>query len=107
MNSSIAGGGAAGEAGQNFLYSVLGGSGMDPMDVTLLREQGMFGTGRGTFGAGSTYGRYAGKYGFSLPDGAQGDGKTTSQAHRGLEAQYGGRPEVKKLMASACRTATA
>lgn len=101
MNSSIAGGGAAGEAGQNFLFSALGGRGMDPMDVTLLREQGLFGTGRSTFGAGSTYGRYAGKYGLSTPDAANSDTTNFETIQKHFEKTYGGSANARKLMANA------
>jgi hypothetical protein len=101
MNSSISGGGSAGEAGQNFLYSALGGRGMDPMDVTLLREQGLFGTGRSTFGAGSTYGRYAGKYGLSTPDAATSDTTNFESIQKQFEKNYGGSATARKLMANA------
>lgn len=101
MNASISGGGSAGEAGQNFLYSALGGRGMDPMDVAVLREQGLFGTGRGTFGAGSTYARYASKYGLGTPDAANDDSTNFERIQRQFEKAYGGGPQARKLMANA------
>lgn len=61
MNSAVAGGGANGEAGQNFLFAALGGGGrLNPMQVKVLQEGGMFGTGREAFGAGSAYQRGGG-----------------------------------------------
>lgn len=70
-NSTIAGGGGAGEAGQNFLYSSLGSTlGLNPIQAAMLREQGLFGTGKGTFGKGSLYERYAGQNGLEIPDAA-------------------------------------
>ncbi|MGY4478645.1 hypothetical protein ACVILL_006059 [Bradyrhizobium sp. USDA 3364] len=101
MNASISGGGSAGEAGQNFLYSALGGRGMDPMDVTVLREQGLFGTGRRTFGAGSAYSRYASKYGLGTPDAANDDSTNFERIQRQFEKAYGGGPQARKLMANA------
>jgi hypothetical protein len=101
MNASISGGGSAGEAGQNFLYSALGGRGMDPMDVAVLREQGLFGTGRRTFGAGSAYSRYASKYGLGTPDAANDDSTNFERIQRQFEKAYGGGPQARKLMANA------
>ena len=94
--------GGADEAGQNFMYRVLGRKGWDPIDARLQQEQGMFGSPDKTFGEGSVASRYYRKYGIALPAGAQGDGKDNyTKLIEGLEAQYSGGPEMKKLMASA------
>lgn len=61
VNSSIANGGQAGEAGQAFLYHAIGRPlGLDPVQAQLLREQGMFGTGAATFGPGSVASNFYG-----------------------------------------------
>ena len=95
VNASIAAGGANGEAGQNFLYSALGTRlGLDPLQTTILREQGAFGTGAGTFGEGSTYARFARKYGLGTP-GAAGSGETNLQLiMEQLQRNYAGKPEL-------------
>lgn len=50
VNSTIAGGGAAGDAGHNFMFRALGSSlGLDPIQATILREQGRLRHRRGHF----------------------------------------------------------
>ncbi len=76
VNSSIANGGAAGEAGQNFLYMALGRRlGLNPIQSKLLQEQGAFGSGAQTFGSGSLYAKWAAQNGLAIP-GAAGSGET-------------------------------
>lgn len=97
-NSSIAAGGAAGEAGQAFLYYALGRPlGLDPVQAQVLREQGLFGTGAGTFGPGSVAAQY---YGGSANLGRAAGSSVTNLAQimSRLRGQLGGNPS---LMASA------
>ncbi|MDO3558291.1 hypothetical protein [Ralstonia pseudosolanacearum] len=76
VNSAIANGGAAGEAGQNFLYMALGKRlGLNPIQSKLLQEQGAFGSGSQTFGSGSLYAKWAAQNGLAIP-GAAGSGET-------------------------------
>lgn len=78
VNSSIASGGGAGEAGQNFLYMTLGNRlGLNPIQSKLLQEQGAFGSGASAFG-GDLYKRFAGRYGLGTP-GASGSESTNLQ----------------------------
>jgi hypothetical protein len=97
-NSAIMGGGAAGEAGQNFLYSALGKRlGLNPLQTMLLQEQGAFGTGEGTFGAKSNYANYMG--GSYRPPSAAISGSTNLQLVMDeLQKVYGG---DKMMMANA------
>ncbi|MDO3549714.1 hypothetical protein [Ralstonia pseudosolanacearum] len=75
-NSAIANGGAAGEAGQNFLYMALGRRlGLNPIQSKILQEQGAFGSGSQTFGSGSLYAKWAAQNGLAVP-GAAGSGET-------------------------------
>lgn len=100
VNSSIAGGGNAGEAGQNFLYAALGRRlGLDPIQTQILQEQGAFGTGSATFGPGSVYARYAERYRMATPGTAAGSSDTTLQMlMQQFRKNYADRPE---LMANA------
>lgn len=81
VNSSFAAGGNAGEAGQNYLYMTLGKQrGLNPIAARMLMEQGAFGTGAGTFGAGtsgteSLFQRWAKQNGVAVP-GAAGSSET-------------------------------
>ena len=95
VNASIAGGGSAGEAGQNFLYSALGSRlGLNPIQTKILQEQGAFGTGASTFGGGSMYSRFAGLYGLKTP-GAAGNNATNLQLIKEhFERNYPGQPEL-------------
>ncbi|WP_238914242.1 lytic transglycosylase domain-containing protein [Achromobacter insolitus] len=100
VNSAIAGGGSAGEAGQNFIYSAIGRRlGLDPIQSQILQEQGAFGTGSATFGSGSLYARYAKRFGMSSPGGTAGSSATTLQMlMEHFRKVYADRPE---LMANA------
>lgn len=94
VNGSISGGGAAGEAGQNYLFSALGRRfGLDPVQAALLQQQGAFGTGRKTFGAGSLYSQFSGKFGGRGVGGA-GTSDTTnlSAILAKLQGDYGKNP---------------
>ncbi|MDO3527537.1 hypothetical protein ACNRBH_09200 [Ralstonia pseudosolanacearum] len=76
VNSAIANGGGAGEAGQNFLYRAIGSrNGLNPVAARLEMEQGAFGTGAGTFGGGTLFAKWAQQNGVSVP-GAAGSGAT-------------------------------
>lgn len=96
VNSAFTTGGGAGEAGQNFMYMALGKPlGLDPIQATILREQGAFGTGAATFGQGSLYAQFAQKYGLSTPGTAAGSSDTNLQsAMRRMQQVYAGRPEL-------------
>lgn len=96
VNSSIASGGAAGEAGQNFLYMALGRRlGLDPIQSRILQEQGAFGTGAGTFGRNSLYAKFASKYGLGTPGTAAGSNATNLQMIMSqLQSVYAGKPEL-------------
>lgn len=95
VNASIAGGGSAGEAGQNFLYTALGSRlGLNPIQAKILQEQGAFGTGRGTFGEGSMYSGFAQKYGLRTPGAAGSDTTNLQMIKEQLEKIYKGRPEL-------------
>lgn len=95
-NSAIMGGGAAGEAGQNFLFATLGRSmGLSPVQTRILQQQGLYGTGRQTFGAGSLYAAFSKRYGGSVPGAAASSGGMNIDAILGgLEKQYGGSPDM-------------
>lgn len=68
INSAIAGGGAAGEASQNFLFMALGRRlGLNPIQTRLLQEQGAFGTAASAFAEGGTYSRYMQAFGGGTP----------------------------------------
>lgn len=71
VNGSIAGGGSAGEAGQNYLFNVLGKKhGLDPVQSMLLQQQGAFGTGRMAFGKDSLFSKFSSKFGGGVSGGA-------------------------------------
>lgn len=96
VNSAIAGGGRSGEASRNFMLASLGRRlGLNPVQTMLMQEQGAFGTGAGTFGAGSTYARFAAQYGAKMPGGAAGSRATNLDLIMGdLKRQYGGNPDL-------------
>jgi Soluble lytic murein transglycosylase and related regulatory proteins (some contain LysM/invasin domains) len=100
VNSAIAGGSAAGEAGQHFIYAALGSRlGLNPIQTAILREQGAFGTGSAAFGSGSLYARFAEEFGLSTPGAAAGSASTNLQMiMEHFRKIYAGRPE---LMANA------
>ena len=92
-NSAVMGGGAAGEAGNNFMLAALGRStGLNPVQVRLLQQQGLFGSTASTFGKGSLYAQYSGN--------AMGGSGTTNMSRiiGSMKQQYGGN---KDLMLSA------
>jgi Transglycosylase SLT domain len=95
MNSAIAGGGAAGDAGQQFLYAALGRHlGLDPIQTRVLEEGGIFGTGSQAFGTGSIYRRFAGRYGLARPGAANSSTTNLELIRRSVEQQYGSNPEL-------------
>ncbi len=63
INSSLAAGGAKGEASQFMTARVGSRLGLDPLQTQVMREGGAFATNDETFGPGSTYARYMGKTG--------------------------------------------
>lgn len=96
-NSTFSGGGGGGEAGQNFIYSAVGSRmGLNPIQTAMMREQGLFGTGAGTFGKGSTWERFAQK---NPGVGGTGTAATSTQTNLELVMEhfkktYAGRPEL-------------
>lgn len=91
VNSSIASGGNAGEAGQNFLYTSIGRKlGLDPIMAAALREQGAFGTGQQEFGAGSVMGQWASRHGVNIAGGAASSTTTNLEmVKQQLKSVYG------------------
>ncbi|RVT91413.1 hypothetical protein EOD42_22420 [Rhodovarius crocodyli] len=89
-NSAIERGGAAGEAGQSFMWSTVGRRlGLDPLMATMLQEGGMFATGRNTFGAGTALGDSLRASGVSIPGRAAGSDTTVFQmVTEGLRSRY-------------------
>lgn len=80
VNGSIAGGGSSGEAGQNFLFNVLGSKhGLDPVQAMLLQQQGSFGTGRGAFGS-QLYKNFTKKFGGGVSGSAANSDETNLSA---------------------------
>src|SRR3546814_7696991 len=99
INAAVAGGGAAGEAGQYFANAALARDlGLDPMEALVLREQGMFGTGAQAFGGGSAYSRFMSAFGGrQAPGGAAASGATNiDMLMRRFEGVYGNDPRDRK-----------
>jgi hypothetical protein len=96
VNGAFLSGGSAGEAGQNFMYMAIGRQlGLDPIQSALLREQGAFGTGAGTFGKGSLYSQFASKFHLNTPGTAANSRETNLQfVMRRMQSVYGGNPEL-------------
>lgn len=96
VNGAFTSGGGAGEAGQNFMYMALGKQlGLNPIQSSILREQGAFGTGSVTFGKGSLYSQFAQKYGMGTPGTAAGSNETNMQmVMRRMQSVYAGKPEL-------------
>lgn len=96
VNSSIMGGGNAGEAGQNFIYSAIGSRlGLSPVQTMIMREQGAFGTGRGTFGSGTAWAKFSEQNGIKTPGGAVGSDATNLQIlMEHFRKNYAGQPEL-------------
>lgn len=90
-DNAIRRGGAAGEAGQAFLYQAIGRRmGLDPMQTEVLQEGGAFATGRGTFGSGLVADYYR-RNGIAVPDSAANDDTTLLEmVTDGLRSQYTG-----------------
>lgn len=83
VNSSLAAGGAKGEASQFFTHQVGAGMGLDPIQTQIMREGGAFATNDNSFGKDSVYSGYMGGNG---PTG----GQTFLSASLGrLRGQYG------------------
>nr|CUV26863.1 protein of unknown function [Ralstonia solanacearum] len=89
VNSAIANGGAAGEAGQNFLYMALGKKlGLNPVAARLEMEQGAFGSGAGTFGPNSMFARWATQNGVSIPGAASSGATNLEMTLQSLRQNY-------------------
>ncbi|WP_061179762.1 glucosaminidase domain-containing protein [Caballeronia pedi] len=99
VNSSIANGGAAGEAGQHFMYMTVGKSlGLDPIQTRMLLQQGAFGTAAGTFGRGTLAGNWMRSNGASLSSAATGSRATNLEMILGaINRIYSGSPERREL----------
>lgn len=100
-NEAVQQGGAAGEAGQQFLYSAVGAPlGLNPVQARVQLEQGLFGSAASTFRRGGVYDQYAQAFGGQTPaTGGPIGPKTTIELIMGrLQAMYRGRPD---LMANA------
>jgi hypothetical protein len=97
VNGSIASGGNAGEAGQNFMYMAVGRQlGLSPIMGAALREQGAFGTGQQEFGPTSVMGQWASANGVNIPTGAAGSNATTmSMIMSRLHSTYANNPELR------------
>lgn len=101
-NSAIMSGGANGEAGQNFLYSVLGKkNGLDPVQTMLLQQQGAFGSGRSAFG-GQLYKGFSAKFGGGVGNAANNDEMNLPAILGGLQKLYAGKPSL--LLNATART---
>ena len=92
MNAALSAGGAKGEASQFFTSMVANRMGLDPLQMQVLREGGMFATKDKMFGVGSAYTRYMGQTG---PTGSQ-DFLSATRAL--IEEKYAGDSETQKLM---------
>jgi soluble lytic murein transglycosylase-like protein len=71
INSSLAAGGAKGEASQFFTARLGAARGMDVFDTQLWREGGAFSTANGTFGGDGAVARFYEKYGLAKPKGSE------------------------------------
>jgi len=100
-DSAVSQGGIT-EAGRNFMNSALQGQlGLNTIQSEIQLEGGLFATGKGTFGPGSSIGTYNAKNGIKAPTAAT-SSKTNMEILLGvLEKQYEGRPE---LMLNAMKT---
>lgn len=92
MNAALSAGGANGEASQFFTSMVGNRMGLDPLQMQVLREGGMFATKDQMFGVGSAYTRYMGQTG---PTGGQTYYDSTRQL---IEQKYSGDDERSKLL---------
>jgi hypothetical protein len=96
VNGAIMGGGAIGEAGQNYLFSALGRRlGLNPVQVALLQQQGAFGTGRMAFGAGSLFSQFSKKFGGGVSGAAAtSDDTNLSTILSKIQRDYGNNPSL-------------
>ncbi len=92
MNSSLAAGGARGEASQFFTSMVGNRMGLDPLQMQVLREGGAFASKDQMFGVGSAYTRYMGQ------TGPTGSNNYLSETRALIEEKYAGDSEQQKLM---------
>lgn len=92
VNSSLAGGGARGEASQFFTSMVGNRMGLDPLQMQVLREGGAFATKDQMFGVGSAYTRYMGQ------TGPTGSSNFLGETRALIEEKYAGDSEQQKLM---------
>lgn len=102
-NASIAAGGSAGEAGQHFLYAAIGGpQGLNPIQVRVQQEQGLFGSGAETFKAGGTYDQYMQAFGGHSPatGGPMFQKSTLELVMARLQAMYPNNPDILANAAS-------
>ncbi|HGX3708893.1 TPA: lytic transglycosylase [Escherichia coli] len=83
VNAALMGGGAMGEASQYLTARVGNRMGLNPFQLRMMRENGMFATKSSTFGAGSIYGSTMGA-------GPGGDQSFFSATRDQLRANYGG-----------------
>ena len=89
VNSAIANGGNAGEAGQNFMYAAIGRKlNLDPIMGAALREQGMFGTGQQEFVSGSVMGDWASRHGTSIGSAASSTATNWEMLQTQLKSMY-------------------
>jgi len=92
VNSSLAAGGAKGEASQFFTSMVGNRMGLDPLQMQVLREGGAFASKDQMFGVGSAYTRYMGQ------TGPTGGGNYLSETRALIEEKYAGDGEQQRLM---------
>lgn len=92
MNAALSAGGARGEASQFFTSMVGNRMGLDPLQMQVLREGGMFASKDQMFGVGSAYTRYMGMTG---PTGNQSYYEATRNL---IDQKYSGDDERSRLM---------
>jgi hypothetical protein len=93
-DASLRAGGAAGEAGQAFLYRTLGTEmGLSPIGAEIMQQGGLFATAGSIFGRGTVAGDYYRASGLGTPDLAD-DRTNLDRVTAGLQARYGSRPEL-------------
>lgn len=94
MNAALSAGGANGEASQFFTSMVGNRMGLDPLQMQVLREGGMFATKDQMFGKDSAYSAYMGGAGKPLT----GDQTFYDATRQLMEEKYGGDDERSKLL---------
>lgn len=71
VNESIAAGGRAGEAGQNFMFRALGSAnGLNPVEAMYLQQGGAFATPKQMFGENTVFRKFAENNNMPIPDAA-------------------------------------